>query len=91
MPADTAAAMRDILFLPSTNLLFKTFHTTPYDVITCVKLEKGLFSSAISFVAPALGSDTGTYCTVMRQGENVVTYGEGQGVVTTKDGKGMAT
>ena len=27
----------------------------------------------------------------MRQGENVVTYGEGQGVVRTKDGKGMAT
>jgi hypothetical protein len=37
------------------------------------------------------GSDMGTYCSVMRQGEEGVMYGEGQGVVTTKDGKGMAT
>jgi hypothetical protein len=37
------------------------------------------------------GTDIGTYCSVMRQGEEGVMYGEGQGVVTTKDGKGMAT
>ena len=37
------------------------------------------------------GSDMGTYCSVMRHGDEGVMYGEGQGVVTTKDGKGMAT
>ena len=36
------------------------------------------------------GSDMGTYCSVMRQGDEGVMYGEGQGVITTKDGKGMA-
>jgi hypothetical protein len=36
-------------------------------------------------------SDIGTYCSVMREGEEGVMSGEGQGVVTTKDGKGMAT
>ena len=39
-----------------------------------------------------VGSDIGTYCTVMREGsEPGVMYGEGQGVITTKDGQGMAT
>ena len=37
------------------------------------------------------GTDMGTYCSVMRQGEEGVMFGEGQGVVTTKDGQGMAT
>jgi hypothetical protein len=37
------------------------------------------------------GSDMGTYCSVMRPGEEGVMYEEGQGVVTSKDGKGMAT
>lgn len=37
------------------------------------------------------GTDMGTYCSVMRQGEEGVMYVEGQGVFTTKDGKGMAT
>jgi hypothetical protein len=37
------------------------------------------------------GTDMGTYCSVMRQGEEGVMYVEGQGVFTTKDGKGMVT
>ncbi len=37
------------------------------------------------------GTDIGTYCSVMREGEEGTMYGEGQGVLTTKDGKGMAT
>jgi predicted nucleic acid-binding Zn ribbon protein len=37
------------------------------------------------------GSDLGTYCTVMRKGEEGTMYGEGQGVITSTDGQGMAT
>ena len=37
-------------------------------------------------------TDTGTYWTVMRQGEEAgVMYGEGQGIITATDGQGMAT
>jgi hypothetical protein len=37
-------------------------------------------------------TDIGTYCTVMREGEEAgVMYGEGQGVVTAKAGQGIAT
>jgi hypothetical protein len=37
------------------------------------------------------GTNMGTYCSVMTEGEEGTMYGEGQGVLTTKDGQGMAT